>query len=421
MAIFESKERDGSSINDTICGMYFYYVDQDKLSEAKYIGLTDRIQSITYNPFIKSSDIAVLKKNNYDPKGGISPSPLPKCYRIESFDKVDKLLAKTTVNDLLGDRYDPKCYVYPFSYVMLTDYINNPLLIKPQELSDKQIIVKVITTPVSIESKYCLYVNGYRHDVYGNLEGIVNNFSFNMPVTSNAYSQFLATSGATFSQGNINAMLENDLTLKQGVNRNMLSLEQNKVNSSINVASGLIGTLASVFTGNIGGAINGIGNTIGAGVNSYYNDLSLKMANTQLQEASTLKEQQITSMANAKITDMINTPNSIKTSGSDPFFNMIKSRFKVDLVPYQCSRIEQVNEQFKRYGYKVNRWEKIRKNTRIYYNYIKTNICNIEGTTCPPEELEEIKGILNSGITFWHVYRGAVVKNYDVNNAEYFG
>lgn len=420
MAIYDRNEKDSANIGDTLCGMYFYYVDQDNIEDATYVGLTDRIQTITYNPFIKTSDITTLVRNNYSANGGLTPPIIPKCLRIESFDEVDKELSTFTKGDVMGNSYDPKCYTYPFSYIMLTDYINNPLLIKPQELGSNNIQVRVTTTPLSIESKYCIYVSGYKEDMLGNLEGIVNSFSFNLPVVSNAYSNFLATSGASFNQGNINAMLENDLTLKQGVNRNLLAIQQNKVNTGLSIASSVLSGVISGASGNVGGVANSILGGVSAGVNGYYNNLSLEMANTHLSETAGLKEQQITSMANAKVTDMINTPNSIKTSGSDPFFNMVKSRFKIDLIPYQCQRIDKINEQFKRYGYKINRWMMINKNSRMYYNYIKTNIPNIEGNGCSYEDLVEIKAIFNTGITFWHVDNGATVKNYNVDNVEVY-
>ena len=40
-------------------------------------------------------------------------------------------------------------------------------------------------------------------------------------------------------------------------------------------------------------------------------------------------------MAQAKITDMINTPNSIKTSGNDTLFNLVNSNQKIDIIKYQ--------------------------------------------------------------------------------------
>src|SRR5699024_12244859 len=95
------------------------------------------------------------------------------------------------------------------------------------------IIIKVCTAPISQEGKYNIFVDNYKNDAYGNLEGIINNTSLMLPVSSSAYSQFLATSSTSFTQGNINAMLENDVTLKQGLKTNQLSQTQNVVSTGL--------------------------------------------------------------------------------------------------------------------------------------------------------------------------------------------
>ena len=66
------------------------------------------------------------------------------------------------------------------------------------------------------------------------------------------------------------------------------------------------------------------------------------------------------------------------------------------------------------YGYSVNRWKSIGEliKSRKYFNYIQTTICNIIGDKIPYEDLEEIKSIFNTGITFWHVENNIDVCNY---------
>ena len=68
---------------------------------------------------------------------------------------------------------------------------------------------------ISSTSKYNLYVERYKNDYQGQLEGMINNNALLFPTSSSAYAEFLATSSASFSQSLENAKLENDLSLKQ--------------------------------------------------------------------------------------------------------------------------------------------------------------------------------------------------------------
>ena len=59
-----------------------------------------------------------------------------------------------------------------------------------------------------------------------------------------------------------------------------------------------------------------------------------QLTQKQLTENAKLTEYEINSMAQARITDMINTPNAIKTSGNDTLFNLINSEQKIDIIKY---------------------------------------------------------------------------------------
>ena len=78
--------------------------------------------------------------------------------------------------------------------------MNPPLLIKPELADSDTIEIKVRTTPLSVQAKYNLYVKNYKGDRDGNLEGIVNSISYMLPVASSVYSQFMATSQASYNQ-----------------------------------------------------------------------------------------------------------------------------------------------------------------------------------------------------------------------------
>ena len=73
---------------------------------------------------------------------------------------------------------------------------------------------------------------------------------------------------------------------------------------------------------------------------------------------------------------------------------------------------------FKRFGYAINDYRPININTRKYYNFVKTSVCNVTGQRVPHKYLEEIKEIFNKGVTIWHVDNGAEVGNYKVKNME---
>ena len=431
MSIRAGNDQESSILENIPVGLYYYCIPMNKVSNATYLGFVDTIQSLTYNPFIEVEDMSTIIECSFDvDRYGIPKLGIPKCYRMQFIDTIDKelyQLASFPTSDPGMPTFEPKLFCYPFRYFMITDYMNNPLIIKPELCEDHVLKLRVKATNVAMESKYNLYVDGYKGDYFGNLNGMVNNSPLMLPVVSSAYSQFLATSSASFHQGNINAMMENDLSLKQGLASNNLNYRQATANNMMTgVASGIsaIASLGNLFTGNIGGAIGGFANgaigAVQAGINQHFNTLSNNLANSQLKEQNALSEFEISSMANAKVTDLMSTPNSIKTAGNDTLFNLVNSNRKVDIIEYGLDfRYKQrIYDYFVKYGYKVNRWEQINVNSRKYFNFIKTNICNIVGQNVPHEYLEEIKAIFDRGVTIWHVDNGADVGNYSVQQIQ---
>ena len=133
-----------------------------------------------------------------------------------------------------------------------------------------------------------------------------------------------------------------------------------------------------------------------------------------------MKENEIISMKNAKVNDLINSPSSLKTAGNDAVYNMMINDRRIDLIEYAVTDpyMERIDNHFKRFGYAYNDWGTPKIDSRKYFNYIKTNVCNItdHGSDIPIEHLEEIRSIFNSGITFWHKDDGARILNYNVKN-----
>lgn len=421
MSIQSGNDYESSVMGNIPVGLYYYCIPREKVNSATYLGYVDTIQSLTYNPFIEIDDMSTVIECSFDTdRYGTPKAGAPKCYRMTGFDTIDKLLYELKVfpNDDKGlPTFEPKLYTFPFRYYMITDYMNTPLVIKPELCENKTLKLRVKATNIATESKYNLYVNGYKGDYNGNLNGIVNNSPLMLPVLSSAYSQFLATSSASFNQGNINAMLENDLSLKQGLASNNLNYRQNTANNYMSGLSSGLGAIASLFSLNFGGVVNGAMGVAQAGLNQHFNSLSNSLNNSQLKEQNKLSNFEVSSMANAKTTDLLNTPNSIKTTGNDTLFNLVNSNRRIDIIEFGLDfrYKHRIYNYFVKYGYKVSKWEKINVNSRRYFNFIKTNTCNIVGENIPHEYLEEIKDIFNRGVTIWHVDNGANIGDYSIN------
>ena len=60
----------------------------------------------------------------------------------------------------------------------------------------------------------------------------------------------------------------------------------------------------------------------------------------------------------------------------------------------------------------------IKLNNRKYFTFIKTTICNITGNKIPHKDLNEIREIFNSGITFWNMENNPKFGSYLVDNKE---
>lgn len=421
MSIQSGNDYESSVMGNIPVGLYYYCIPREKVNSATYLGYVDTIQSLTYNPFIEIDDMSTVIECSFDTdRYGTPKAGAPKCYRMTGFDTIDKLLYELKVfpdDDKGLPTFEPKLYTFPFRYYMITDYMNTPLVIKPELCENKTLKLRVKATNIATESKYNLYVNGYKGDYNGNLNGIVNNSPLMLPVLSSAYSQFLATSSASFNQGNINAMLENDLSLKQGLASNNLNYRQNTANNYMSGLSSGLGAIASLFSLNFGGVVNGAMGVAQAGLNQHFNSLSNSLNNSQLKEQNKLSNFEVSSMANAKTTDLLNTPNSIKTTGNDTLFNLVNSNRRIDIIEFGLDfrYKHRIYNYFVKYGYKVSKWEKINVNSRRYFNFIKTNTCNIVGENIPHEYLEEIKDIFNRGVTIWHVDNGANIGDYSIN------
>lgn len=429
----ENKDFINSNLGAELVGLYYYCLDKTRVMangglNSKIFGYVPTIQNITYNPFIDMNNDFMFRcrEVNFDTShfGFESTQQVPKVYRVATFTPYNKKIGEFDIRGYLNkfldnEEFETKLLQYPYRYFLLTDYINPPMLlkfnlIKYSVFNESEIKLEFyVNLALSQASKYVIYPKNYKGDGNGNIEGIVNNNPLQYPVGSSAYASFIATQGNSFNATNSLALLENEKSFSQ--NNQSLQLDESKNN--VNALTGVANSLVGLFTGNIMGGIGGLVNT---GTNYYFNQKQNEMNKQFNRENFKLKDYQIETMALAKKNDLLSTPRAIKSIGNDATFNIAHARNKVDLIEYKLNNEYEVriNQYFKRYGYKQNRYGIPNLKSRKYWNFIKFAKCNIDSSTIPSENIEELQNIFESGLTFWHVEKGVNVKDYSMNNME---
>ena len=404
MPRIEALDSDSSIMNNLPMGFYYYYIPYNNLEFGKFLGVCSAIESLTYNPFLSDENVTYLEATYDKNRYGSINSGACTIKRVMSCSEITKELSNNIELFNLNSPYDLKLQFYPFTYYIITDYMNEPLLIKPQLVynTNNKLIVKIETTAIS--GRYRLYVENNKNDKTGKLEGITNNMTYQLPVSSSAYSQFYASSMSSFNTNISNSLIENDMTLRQNVNTATLNTKQSEFNAGLSA-------IASILTGNLTGAVSN-------GVSLIQQQEKLDNLINNLNEQNKFKENEIISSKNAKINDLLNTPNSIKTSGNDSIFNLTINNRKIDIVKYTITPQykKRINNYFKRYGYAFNDYAVPDIYSRQNYNFLKCNVCHLISETIPREHQEEIKAIFESGITMWHLENGAKPLDYSVSN-----
>lgn len=147
-------------------------------------------------------------------------------------------------------------------------------------------------------------------------------------------------------------------------------LTQNGVNIGLSIAGSAISGIAGYATGNpigIASGILGVANTIG----------------------EIYKESKLPPQANGNV----NSGDVTAAMGKNDFF------FYGMSIKKQYAKI--IDDYFSAYGYKINDVKIPNITGRTNWNYVKTINCNILGDI-PQEDLQTLKDMFNSGITFWH-------------------
>ena len=404
MSKITALDSDTANMNNLPLGYYYYYIPANDLQYGKFLGVCDVIESLTYNAFLTDDNVTYIETTYDKDRYGTINSGSCTVRRIMSASEIQEELSNSIDIFNWDTPYDIKLQLYPYTYYIITDYMNEPLLIKPQLVynTNNKLIIKIETTAIS--GRYRLYVENNKNDSSGKLEGITNNMTYQLPVSSTAYSQFYATSMSTFNTNVSNSLIENDMTLRQNTNTATLNTKQSEFNAGLTA-------ITSLLTGNLGGAVSN-------GVSLIQQQEKLDNLINNLNEQNRVKENEIISSKNAKINDLLNTPNSIKTAGNDSIFNLMINNRKIDVVKYTITPQykKRINNYFKRYGYAFNDYAIPDIYSRHDFNFLKCNVCYLLSDTIPREHLEELKQIFETGITLWHLENNVIPLDYSVSN-----
>lgn len=411
MPVMNGGDFKNSNMGSMLTNLYYYILDKKLITGDEHVNTqpfssVPTIQSISFNPFADLNDFEIIRCKFNSEKFGDTSGKQAYVYRIKHQNVTRKTLKEIPLFNKKKNAYDEsKLQMYPFRYFLICDYINPPLLIKPQLVNNgsNKLIVKVMYT-ISSTSKYNIYVERYKNDYQGQLEGMINNNALLFPTSSEAYSSFLATSSASFSQALENSKLENDLSLRQNE-------ENTELKNNINMVNSVAGVVGSVLNGKIGSAIT-------TGVQGYENYLQNEQTSRHNVENLSLNRYEVEKNALAKVNDLLSTPRTMKSLGNDALFNLENSQNKIDIIEMGLDESYEIRlkEYFHRYGYKVNRYGKPDYNSRKDFNFVKTADCKINAPTIPIQDKLEIENIFNNGITFWHNKEQAL--NYNLENEE---
>ena len=77
------------------------------------------------------------------------------------------------------------------------------------------------------------------------------------------------------------------------------------------------------------------------------------------------------------------------------------NRFQFYKMTIRKEYAQIIDDYLSAFGYRVNEYKTPNITGRTYWNYVKTNGCNITGDI-PQKDIQELKRLFDRGITFWH-------------------
>lgn len=390
--------------------LYYYFLNENipsySTNDMSILGNCPAIQSVQLVPFITHDDLS-LYKVPYDferfgeiDKAKPSLSESANVYRISndlySIKKIGSFKCYKPVKSIGGEknwRNESRLYNYPFAFAMITDHLNTPMEVRYDLCKNNNVDVKVKST-ISDRCSYGLFIEGYKGDINGKLEGMVSGDAHELPCSSSAYSQWVASNKNQTSQDVKNVMDNAFLTKETNSKMRLPSMVGALTGMNTNPASWL-GAAANIY-----------------GQNIQYNQTN-KRADLDIQQSIEGKI--------AQANDLKSTPNTMLSMGSDVYYGIANGKKKVVLYRFGLheEQYRKIGDYFAMFGYKQNKILLPNLRNRYYYNYIKTVGCNIKGENVPRTHLDELKGIFDNGVTIWHYDRERViVGDYSKDNYE---
>lgn len=405
--------RINTPVGPIIGGMYYYFIKESDAEKCSAItGNCPAVHSCYWSPILEAGDVktdlCTYDIERYGKLQGWSLNYTPYVERIREI-KIDKkklaVLKKYNLPERVPYRSwknESRLFLPPYSYSMLTDYLNPPLEIRANEVrgNDLTIYAKAF---VSDKGTYSYYVEGLKGDFAGNMEMQVSTAPTDIPVGSTAFATWSATQKATDNHNYTQALLNN------GVDN-----RQNEFNQSMGLINSGVGVIGSLLGGNIGNALM-------SGFGGYQNYMNSEFGGDKIR----LQQKNIIGSRSAMMKDLSNTPRTMFSTGSDVGFSMINGHKRIDLIRYTLTDEfkERLGDYFALYGYKQAKVMKVDFQNRYYYNYIKTVNANIIPNRAtkgiPKIHLEEIRQLFDKGLTFWHVYNeGVYIDDFSKDNKE---
>ncbi len=399
------------------CGLYFYFINGQNLSETAIIGNCGAIQSAQLVPFVTEDDLKLYQiqydinrfgdEEIYAQKFNLLSSIPVK--RIENMETVKKELATFTVYDVQANVGGPvhwqnesRLYNYPYMFAYITDHLNSPLEVKYHLCSNNNSKL-MVKNSISDRCSYGLYVEGYKGDTNGTMEAMISADAHEIPVSSNAYANWVASNKNQISQSvrnyQNNVMLQN-----QGIKQNYAF---NTDTHGVKTIADGDASVISTMSGNVAGGVSNTGSTINA--QTIQDQMKYNAVHNQAINNQGIQNQIGIFMATAS--DMKSVPNTMLSMGSDVYYGLINGDASVYLYRMGLTNemYIRLGDYFALYGYKQNKIMDIKNiyRGRYYYNYIRTIGCNMKGSV-PRKHIEKLKSIFNNGVTIWHMDRDGV-------------
>ncbi|MBQ5474972.1 MAG: hypothetical protein IIT65_09850 [Lachnospiraceae bacterium] len=179
-----------------------------------------------------------------------------------------------------------------------------------------------------------------------------------------------------------------------------LNMQQQEFNYWTNLAgnlSNVIGGLGALGSGDIGGGLGTLGSSLASSVRA-----GVDLEFYARQQMAQKNQQKL-------MPDQVNLSSSATLMGYGLMSTNLFNHYEINE-----EYAKRIDNYFSAYGYKVNEIKVPNINSRNNWNYIKTAGANIHADI-PQRDLETIKNMFNSGITFWH--NPATFLDYTQTNA----